>query len=167
MLKPVAGPDTWSSGRRYLIAPAVLATCPIQVLPTLSGSNKISSFDETIFGVLELGDATMSYVGTRKASSGWSACTLILRQNYLLEYDRDAGIMGRPRGFAHLQHAKAYPHQDFLNALELEFFGSPCAKSDKRKVSCICFCICFSIASFFWTVSLTIRKVTYSSGTYS
>jgi hypothetical protein len=26
-------------------------------------------------------------------------------------------------------------HQDFLNALELEFFGSPCAKSDKRKVS--------------------------------
>jgi hypothetical protein len=139
MLKPVVGPETWIPGRRYLIAPAVLATCAIQVLPSLSGSKRISTFDDSMFGILELGDATMSYVGNRKDSNGWSACTLVLRQNYLLEYDRESGVAGIPRGFAHMQYAKASPHQDFNNALELDFFGSPCAKSDKRKVSCAFF----------------------------
>jgi hypothetical protein len=133
MLKPVVGPEAWGQGRRYLISPAILATCPMQVLPTLSGNRKITSFDETVFGALELGAATMSYIGTRKQASGWSACTLVLRQNYLLEYDRDT--VGTPRGFAHLQSSRASPHIDFHNALELEFFGSPCAKSDKRRVS--------------------------------
>ena len=135
ILKPVVGPEAWIPGRRYLVAPAVLATCPIQVLPALSGSRKISSFDDSSFGILELGDASISNVGNRKDMDGWSACTLVLRQNYLLEYDREAGVSGVPRGFAHLQFAKASPHQDFNNALELDFFGSPCAKSDKRKVS--------------------------------
>lgn len=135
ILKPVDGPDAWIQGRRYLVAPAVLATCPIQVLPALSGSRKISTFDDSIFGILELGDASISDVGNRKSMSGWSACTLILRQNYLLEYGRETGVAGIPRGFAHMQFAKASPHEDFNNALELNFFGSPCAKADKRKVS--------------------------------
>lgn len=132
MLKPIGGPETWGQGRRYLISPAILATCPMQVLPTLSGSHKIQTFDECVFGILELGAATMSYVGTRKQASGWSACNLVLRQNYLLEYERDTA--GIPRGFAHLQNARAMAHVDFHNALELEFFGSPCAKADKRRV---------------------------------
>jgi serine/threonine protein kinase len=31
-----------------------------------------------------------------------------------------------------LQHAVAYPHQDFADALELNFYASPCAKADQR-----------------------------------
>ena len=138
MLKPVGGPETWNPGRRYLIAPSILATCPLQVLPKLSGSKMITTFEDTFFGILELGSATMAYLGKREDSLGWSTCTLVLRQNYLLEYEMDVGITGIPRGFAHLQNARAYPHRDFLNALELEFFGSPCAKADKRKVSTLC-----------------------------
>jgi hypothetical protein len=134
MLKPVGGPETWNPGRRYLIAPAILATCPLPVLPTLSGSTKITTFQHSYFGLLELGTATIAYLGKRQDSLGWSACTLVLRQNYLLEYEMDVGVSGIPRGFAQLQNARAYPHRDFLNALELEFFGSPCAKADKRKV---------------------------------
>lgn len=131
MLKPVTGPESWSKGRRYLIAPAILAMCPFQVLPKLSGSRTIGSYDDSAFGVLPLGRATVKYVG-QKDKSGWSTCSLVLRQNYLLEYERD--VAGIPRGYVHLQNGKAYKHADFHNALELEFFGSPCAKADKRTV---------------------------------
>jgi hypothetical protein len=154
MLKPVVGPEAWSQGRRYLISPAILATCPMLVLPTLAGNRKITTFDESLFGALELGAATMSYIGTRKQASGWSACTLVLRQNYLLEYDRET--VGTPRGFAHLQNSRAKPHVDFHNALELEFFGSPCAKADKRKVSTGCCVFLFDANAETYTIIIAV-----------
>mmetsp|Transcript_38952 Transcript_38952/g.43069 ORF Transcript_38952/g.43069 Transcript_38952/m.43069 type:complete len:785 (-) Transcript_38952:464-2818(-) len=134
LLKAILGPETWKENRRYLIIPAILATCPLGVMSTLSGSREIKDFDDSPFGILKLGAATMTFVvgQQRVDNSGWSACSLELRQNYLLEYDRDS--TGIPRGFAHLQYARASPHADFLNALELEFYGSPCVRGDKRKL---------------------------------
>lgn len=134
LLKLVAGPETWKENRRYLITPAILATCPLGVLSALSGPRQNTNVDSTPFGTLKLGKATMAYVvGQRSAdNTGWSACWLELRQNYLLEYDVDSRTI--PRGIAHLQYAKALPHTDFLDVLELEFYGSPCVRADQRKL---------------------------------
>ena len=148
LLKPIESTDTWQTGRRYLICPAVLAACPLSVVKTLSGSqrpltaqeaasDKCGEIDVSCFRTIDLGDALTTYVGENHHLSlgKWSSCRLVLRQNYLLEYDSTASIQGLPRGFAHLEHAVAYPHDDFPDALELQFFASPCAKSDKRVVS--------------------------------
>jgi len=133
-LKPVVGPESWKENRRYLITPAILSTCPLGVLSALSGSKEITNFDDVSFGTLNLGNATMTYVVGQRSldTTGWSTCSLELRQNYLLEYALDSRAI--PRGIAHLQYAKAIPHTDFLNALELEFYGSPCVRADKRKL---------------------------------
>ena len=40
-------------------------------------------------------------------------------------------MQGIPRGVAHLSKSRAYPGE-FSTTLELEFYGSPCAKADKR-----------------------------------
>jgi hypothetical protein len=130
MLKPVQGPESWEACRRYLIAPAALATCPLLVLSQLDKEN-FSQDTESVFAPIPLGTATVKYVGSKHQD--WTTCNFLLRQNYLMEYPGD--IKGTPRGFAHLQYAKAYPHDDFSDALELEFFASPCSRADKRVVS--------------------------------
>jgi hypothetical protein len=136
MLREVRGPDKWETGRRYLIAPAALASIPNKVLSILSETNLIlRDYTETPFGTVYLGRATVTYEGVNRKVSGWSSCTLVLRQNYLMEYDLDGDLHGRPRGFAHLQYARAYDHPDFADSLELEFYLSPCAKADQRVVS--------------------------------
>ena len=144
MLKPFEATDSWQKDRRYLIAPAALAACPLKVINKLSGSlmHTVESVatngkDTSMFGSIELGDALITYVGNgHHLNVGkWSSCRLVLRQNYLLEYDCAAPSTGLPRGFAHLQYAIAYPHADFENALKLQFYASPCAKSDMRVVS--------------------------------
>jgi hypothetical protein len=178
MLKPIQSPDAWREGRRYLIAPAALATCPLQVLSELSmattltpaaaakelclqdgttmdgraASNKWLAF----CGSICLGEAAISYVigdntstsnsnptsshTTRSIASRkhlqlgtWTSCWLVLRQNYLLEFDvEQKGVL--PRGYAHLQYAVSYLHADFADSVVLEFFPSPCAQADKRVV---------------------------------
>jgi hypothetical protein len=142
MLKPVTGTESWESGRRYLIAPAALAACPLTVINRLSGG-LVQSAKEAVettpsqpFGSIDLGDCLMTYVGdTHHLSLGqWSSCKLVLRQNYLLEFDASAPITGIPRGYVHLQHAQAHVHADFQNSLELDFYASPCAKADRRTV---------------------------------
>jgi serine/threonine protein kinase len=150
LLKPILGVDTWSLGRRYLIAPAALAACPLTVLTTLSGrAEDVLTAEQgasrlSAFGTIVLGEAVLSirYVDananshnvskTTKTVQRWSSACLVLRQNYLLEYDNLAAVRGLPRGFCHLQHAKCHDHQDFSDALELIFFASPCAKADKH-----------------------------------
>lgn len=141
LLKPIQGVESWETGRRYLIAPAVLASSPLTVLNRLSGnlvqSAKAASEEFHPFGVIDLGTCLMTYVGeTHHLSLGqWSSCRLVLRQNYLLEFDASAPITGLPRGCVHLEHAMASSHPDFLNALVLDFYASPCAKADRRTVS--------------------------------
>jgi hypothetical protein len=146
VLKPVQGTDAWEAARRYLIAPAALAACPLTVINRLSGGTVHSAREATeartpqVFGVIDLGACLMTYTGTaHNLSLGqWSSCRLVLRQNYLLEFEASAPIAGPPRGYIHLQHARAYMHADFQNALELDFFASPCAKADRRTVSGRC-----------------------------
>jgi serine/threonine protein kinase len=157
ILKPILGVDSWSNGRRYLVAPAALAACPVTVLTTMSGSADVLNAAEgashkSPFGTIVLGEAVLSYVGgtsggqynhlnlsNSNISTGksqivqrWSSACLVLRQNYLLEYDSLSAVRGMPRGFCHLQHAVCHDHQDFPDALELHFYASPCAKADKR-----------------------------------
>jgi calcium/calmodulin-dependent protein kinase I len=156
ILKPILGVDTWNHGRRYLIAPAALAACPLKVLTTLSGggndwtetfSARDAAGRESAFGTIVLGDALLTYMSVSQKTvtvQQWSSACLVLRQNYLLEYDTTATsqesvgvaagctIRGLPRGFCHLEYAVCHDHADFNDALELHFYASPCAKSDKR-----------------------------------
>ena len=154
ILKPVKGVETWQQGRRYLIAPAVLASCPVQVLSMildrrehmLSAQVAVQR-DSCSFEGIVLGRCLLSYTIGGGGGSGssslkhtstvqqWSSATLVLRQNYLLEYDADLRIGGTPRGFAHLQLSNCVLHPHFADALELTFYGSPCAKSDKRTLT--------------------------------
>jgi hypothetical protein len=134
VLKPLQDPESWEAGRRYLIAPAALSVCPLHVLSSFSSQQlHLSDYTDTAFGTVELGVATVKYVGTKLATS-WSSCKFILKQNYLLEYNVDASWTAAPRGFAHLQYSRCYPHHDFADALELEFYAIPCARADKRVV---------------------------------
>lgn len=143
VLRPIQGTEEWKPGRRYLIAPAALMHCPVQVFSLLSGGSPRlddattnTTHPNHIFGPLCLGTASMTYVGGTNAHQRgqWSYGLLSLFQNYLVEYDEESPGM-IPRGYAHLQHAKASFHPEFPNALTLEFYDSPCAKTDKRVVS--------------------------------
>jgi hypothetical protein len=132
VLKPFKGPESWEEGHRYFfIAPAALSLCPLQVLSQLHAV-KEQDYTESVFGSIELGTATVKYVGPKYHD--WSTCNFLSKQNYLMEYE-SGGMTGTPRGVAHLQFAKCYPHDDFSDALELEFYASPCARANKRVVS--------------------------------
>jgi calcium/calmodulin-dependent protein kinase I len=140
LLKPIQGTDDWQPGRRYLIAPAALSACPLPSISKLGGSLVRSASEACTssnlkgFGTVNLGDALMTYVGEKHHLSlgKWSSSKLVLRQNYLFEYDTSTPINGLPRGYVHLQYSVAYAHVDFSDVLELQFYGSPCAKSDHR-----------------------------------
>jgi len=140
LLKPVQGTESWQQGRRYLIAPAAMAACPLPAINRLSGSLTWSATEAATlenfqgFGTIDLGEALMTYVGEKHHLSlgKWSSCRLVLRQNYLFEYELSTPLNGLPRGFVHLQYAFAHAHPDFQDALLLEFYASPCAKADQR-----------------------------------
>ncbi|MGK3740507.1 MAG: serine/threonine protein kinase [Bacillariaceae sp.] len=129
LLKPIQGAESWMQGRRYLIAPAALASCPLSTIKTLTGSSTQSATEAIV-----LGEAHMTYVGDKYhlTYGKWSSCKLVLRHNYLFEYDLGTSLASLPRGIAHLQNAVAYAHKDFQDALELHFYASPCAKVDHR-----------------------------------
>jgi hypothetical protein len=135
MLKPIQGPESWEDGRRYLIAPAVLSTCPLQVLSQLHLPMEQDDYTEqsALFGSIELGTATVKYVGPKYHD--WSTGNFLLKQNYLMEYESGGSMTGMPRGVALLQFAKCVPHADFNDALVLKFYASPCARADERVVS--------------------------------
>ncbi len=141
LLKPIQSADAWAQGRRYLIAPAALAACPLSTIKSLTGlctqtakEAAMSNDPPKASGAIELGDAFMTYVGDKYhlTCGKWSSCRLVLRQNYLFEYDLSPASNSLPRGIAHLQHAVAYSQHDFDDALELHFYASPCAKVDLR-----------------------------------
>jgi hypothetical protein len=153
VLNPFQGPESWEAGRRYLIAPAALVTCPLFVLGQLH-KETFSQDTESVFAPIPLGMATVtySYMYVDSEHEDWTTCNFLLRQNYLLEYPGHMNINGAPRGFAHLHNAKAYPHE-FSDALLLEFYASPCARADWRVVSCqsyyghVCACTMLRVIS--------------------
>ena len=141
LLKSIQSADSWAQGRRYLIAPAALAACPLSTIKSLTAMCAQSAKEAALSmdppkasGAIELGDAFMTYVGDKYhlTCGKWSSCRLALRQNYLFEYDLSPDTNSFPRGIAHLQHACAYTRHDFDDALELHFYASPCAKMDLR-----------------------------------
>lgn len=172
-LKPVQSVDAWQPGRRYLIAPAALAACPVAVLSTLApGPSRTATqvyeqyrpqngtigdppgkeaSSRAAYGTIVLGKCLMASTpghpggpqskgaATAAAPHMWSESVLVLKQNYLLEYPvthdhGDAAPRGVPRGLIHLPHAVCRRHGEaaFRRSLHLEFYGSPCAKSDPR-----------------------------------
>lgn len=140
ILKAVQSVDAWQPNRRYLIAPAALAASPLSVLTTLSGPTSLSAVQaaeqlDLCFGSIVLGRCLLASHGALEPQAiyqHWSDAVLVLRQNYLLEYAPDSGIKGVPRGYAHLQYAECELHGDFADTIELRFYGSPCARGDKR-----------------------------------
>jgi serine/threonine protein kinase len=138
MLKPLQGIETWESGRRYHIAPAAILACPLAVLPKLMGLEQPWSSQQAlkgnkVFGSIMLGECLLSYMGGHYATcQRWSSCKLVLQQNFLLEYSLDSTSLHMPRGFAHLEHSCCYSHPVFNDALELNFYASPCSKADPR-----------------------------------
>lgn len=182
MLRPIQGANVWQTGRRYLIAPAVLASCSPKVISAfwhvkncqISDANTNQDAASTLvfksaaecaqtstsssgFGSIVLGECIMSYRPLLSSNSGqtaggqdvsmstscsastvqqWSSAILILRQNYLLEFDvdHDFSVSLIPRGYIHLQFSSCQVHTDFPDVFELHFYSSPCSKSDKRVV---------------------------------
>jgi serine/threonine protein kinase len=141
LLKPIQSTEAWAQGRRYLIAPAALASCPPSTIVGLTGLSSQSATEAAtsmdpprVSGAIELGNCFMTYVGDKYhlTFGKWSSCRLVLRQNYLFEYDLAAPLTTLPRGIAHLQHATAHVQPDYEDALELHFYASPCAKVDHR-----------------------------------
>ena len=143
ILRPISGVETWETGRRYLIGPAALAACPKAALNYLlknsSSTKPIHALGEgdaphSIFDTIILGECFLSY-RTDTPTKQWTSAKLVLRQNYLLEYDSGVDIqVDIPRGFAHLEGATTVLHEHFRDALVLNFFGSPCAKTDARSL---------------------------------
>lgn len=131
MLRPVIGVNKWQQGRRYLIAPAALAACHPSVSVSLKRDMVAvdhATDDTGRFGTIFLGKCLLSY---DPEAQSWSSASLVLRQNYLLEFDGDMQHP-EPRGYSHLQYSVTYAHPNYADILELHFYGSPCAKSDRR-----------------------------------
>jgi hypothetical protein len=93
------------------------------------------------FGMTVLGKATVSLADLSKELGVWSTSVFVLRQNFLLEYEEGDNLAGRPRGFAHLDNAIATSDENSTNALQLEYYLSPCLKDKSKTVSCISFSI--------------------------
>ena len=147
VLKPLVPVESWQSGRRYVIAPAVWSACPMGVMAALTRNSSTCSPKEVDlssfrpFGTIILGQCVVMSIsdGTQQNATlqndeQWSPVLLVLRQNYLLEYGPSDPLGGMPRGYAHLQYATCCMNTDVAGTLELDFYGSPCAKSDRRRL---------------------------------
>lgn len=142
LLLPVEGTESWTKGNRYLIAPALLSQCPVNVLQyfwdrqgsleDLEGDPSINDITMTnnhgplnpqSFGRTILGAAAGVEIGKiqKDAACNWLPRVLVLCQNYLLEYELDDDINSRPHGYLHLQNALITRHPIFVNALEIEY----------------------------------------------
>ena len=92
-------------------------------------------YTESAFGSIELGTATVKYVGPEYHD--WSTCNFLLKQ-FPFKAELFDGIRewchhdGDATRHCSLQFAKCYAHTDFVI---LEFYGSPCARANKRVVS--------------------------------
>lgn len=159
MLSSFVGVEQWKPDRRYLIGPAAFVACPMDTSCPFffgnshdGGSQSYLSSQEAAtsgnhFRSVLLGQCLLSYALTNSMTARtWSRASLILVKNYLLEYDVDCTASygtgadsldipeARPRGYVHMEGAVARPHADFADAVELDFFGSPCLKTDVRRI---------------------------------
>eukprot|EP00816_Leptocylindrus_hargravesii_P011211 CAMPEP_0196823910 /NCGR_PEP_ID=MMETSP1362-20130617/89545_1 /TAXON_ID=163516 /ORGANISM="Leptocylindrus danicus, Strain CCMP1856" /LENGTH=1075 /DNA_ID=CAMNT_0042203963 /DNA_START=171 /DNA_END=3395 /DNA_ORIENTATION=- len=156
LLFPVEGTESWTKGNRYLIAPALLSQCPVNVLQyfwdqqgsleDLVGDPSINDIPATSdhgqmnpqhFGRTILGAAAGVEIGKiqKDVACDWLPRVFVLCQNYLLEYELDDDINSRPHGFLHLQNTLITRHPIFVNALEIEYMDpSSSILRPKRKL---------------------------------
>lgn len=127
VLRPVVGVDTWKSGHRYLILPAILATCDDATLEYLWPSSFQDPVEtSTLRDAIDLGENCW----VQNGRDGWQQIHLVLRHNYLLEY----GIGSkRPRGYCHLAGATVSLHADFPDTLTLDYYCNPCSSSQSER----------------------------------
>jgi hypothetical protein len=135
LLTPVEGPDAWIENRRYLMAPAIMAICPIHIYSLFQGTRSESDGGTNrMFEKLELGIAEAAQIvakGLLKEEYEWSSRYFVLHQNYLLEYDTiDRNC--RPRGFAFLQNASIRRFE--ADKLRFDYYQPE--NSSRKSVSC-------------------------------
>lgn len=148
VLRDFCGSETWQTGRRYTIGQAALAACPPWVRQSLweqcvpLDDASTDPFHQPIL----LGSCFLSQVRgpAELASNEWSLASLVLYNNYLLEFSpetitsaskkNDNGMLISPRGYALLVGGSCKLHAFLSDVLELHFFGSPCVTADARVV---------------------------------
>jgi len=142
VLQPVVGCDQWKSGRRYLIGPAALVACPFSIRNQVWQSKAVPAREAVCkvasrFQDIVLGDCLLSVSPTivHGPVHSWSSARLVLRQNYLLEYDSGCEEIGFPRGYAHLESSTCVVHSYFADTIELRYFTTPCTRSDPKVLS--------------------------------
>jgi len=141
-LTPIAGPDAWSENQRYLMLPAILASCPDSVFSLIGGSSskRDSNHDNSttvFFSANILGEASVAHVvskGLVDEDYEWSEGTFVLRQNYLLEYDSTDNINSRPKGYAFLQNATIRSSDRFPNSLRLDYHQNSSSSVPRKSV---------------------------------
>ena len=93
-----------------------------------------------LFGKITLGKAIVAILGTQKFTDetyGWLSGKFVIRQNYLLEYKEHDDTGSRPHGYAHLEYSTVQAHEEFHDLLQLQFYGNPWKKEDRRVVRII------------------------------
>lgn len=123
ILTPVEGPGEWVEKRRYLMAPAIMAICPSHVYSLFQ--NESCCLSNSIFGMLDLGLAEVAQIiskGLLEENYNWSSGMFVLRQNYLLEYNKDDCPTSRPKGFAFLQNASIRRTESTHDTLRLDYY---------------------------------------------
>jgi hypothetical protein len=144
LLNPVTGTDAWLAGRRYSLLPAIISLAPLETLSVLLGHRNDEYFDissdgkGSILGNTILGEADVSLLHLTPQTPqdyDWSRKKFILAINYLLEYDLSDSYESRPRGYARLDHASAYPHNALDNVMILDVYMVPCARDERKIVS--------------------------------
>jgi hypothetical protein len=134
ILTPLEGPGEWVEKRRYLMAPAIMAICPSQVYSLFQ--NEACCLSNSIFGMLDLGLAEVAQIiskGLLEENYNWSSGMFVLRQNYLLEYNKDDYPISRPKGFAFLQNASIRRTESSYDTLRLDYYQPE--TSSRRSVS--------------------------------
>ncbi len=136
-LTPIEGTDNWVDGLRYLIAPAIIATCPTDIFQ-LFDRNENDQSGNKMFSKVVMGAADIAQIkskGLLKEECEWSQGNFELHQNYLIEYENSSETSERPRGFAFLQNASIRRHESIPCAIRMDYFQNTPESSSRKSVS--------------------------------
>lgn len=138
-LTPIEGPETWTDNQRYLMAPAILASCPDSVVSLVASmtSSGLESTQSRVFDAILLGNASIAQVlskGLVDEDYKWSNGVFTLRQNYLLEQDVHSSVNARPIGYAFLQNATIRSSDLFEHSLRLDYHQNASSSVPRKSV---------------------------------
>ena len=137
-LTPIRSTDHWVEGTRYLMAPAIIAACPNEVMSLFQEEDASNSCSNQLFERINMGSAEVAQIvskGLLKEDYKWSSGKFVLQQNYLLEYAIEENVVARPRGFAFLQNASIRRHDKFVNTIIIDFYQNHPESSIRKSVS--------------------------------